>query len=410
MERVVITGMGAVTPVGNNVSAFWDALKSGKNGIDTITRFDVTDYKMKVAGEVKDFNPEDYIDKKEAKRMNRFCHFALAAAKEAMESSGLKDGGFDPWRAGVQFGSGVGGIGVFEDEFEKLLSKGPGRVSPFCVPSMIINMAAAHVSMAYGFKGSSIAPVTACASGTNAIGEAFRAIKHGYLDVAIAGGTEAGISRIAMAGFMNMHALSTTEDPKAASVPFDKRRNGFVMGEGAGALVIESLTHAKKRGANIIAEITGYGSTSDAYHITSPDPTGEGAARAMMMAMAEAGLQPNEVSYINAHGTSTPLNDKYETIAIKTAFGEYANSVKISSTKSMTGHLLGAAGAIEAIAIALAVKEDVIPPTIGYAEKDEVCDLDYTPNTAVQMPVNAALSNSLGFGGHNGTILIQKVK
>lgn len=410
MERVVITGMGAVTPVGNNIPDFWDALINGRSGIAPITRFDVTDYKMKVAGEVKNFDPEDFIDKKEAKRMNRFCHFALAASKEAMENSGLTDGSFDPWRAGVQFGSGVGGIGVFEEEFEKLLTKGPGRVSPFCVPSMIINMAAAHISMAHGFKGVSIAPVTACTSGTNAIGEAYRAIKHGYLDVAIAGGTEAGISRIAMAGFMNMHALSTTEDPLEASIPFDKRRNGFVMGEGAGALVLESLSHAKKRGANIIAEISGYGATSDAYHITSPDPNGDGAATAMKMAIEDAGLTPADVSYINAHGTSTPINDKYETIAVKKAFGDSAYTVKISSTKSMTGHLLGAAGAIEAIAIALAVQNDIIPPTIGYQEKDEECDLDYTPNKAVSMPVNAAISNSLGFGGHNGTILVQKVK
>lgn len=408
MERVVITGIGAVTPIGNTAQEYWDGLLAGKNGIASITRFDTEGYKASVAGEVKDFDPTAYIDKREAKHMDRFCQYALAAAAQAMEQSGLKEGSFDPFRAGTLVSSGIGGIQTFSDEQTKLNERGARRVSPFCIPMMIGNMASAHISMTYGLKGSSLSVVSACASGTHAVGEGMRAIRHGYLDIAVVGGAEASIVPIAVAGFANMHALSTESDPEAACCPFDARRSGFIMGEGAGVLVLESLSHAKARGATILAEVAGYGTTSDAYHITSPDPTGEGPARAMTMAIEDAGLTPADIDYINAHGTSTPVNDKCETDAIKMAFGESAQRVKISSTKSMTGHLLGAAGAIEAIACAMAVKEDKIPPTIHYEQPDETCDLDYVPNQAVSCPVSAAISNSLGFGGHNATILIRK--
>ena len=408
MERVVITGIGAVTPIGNTAQEYWDGLLAGKNGIAPITRFDTEGYKASVAGEVKDFDPTAYIDKREAKHMDRFCQYALAAAAQAMEQSGLKEGSFDPFRAGTLVSSGIGGIQTFSDEQTKLNERGARRVSPFCIPMMIGNMASAHISMIYGLKGSSLSVVSACASGTHAVGEGMRAIRHGYLDIAVVGGAESSIVPIAVAGFANMHALSTESDPEAACCPFDARRSGFIMGEGAGVLVLESLSHAKARGATILAEVAGYGTTSDAYHITSPDPTGEGPARAMTMAIEDAGLTPADIDYINAHGTSTPVNDKCETDAIKMAFGESAQRVKISSTKSMTGHLLGAAGAIEAIACAMAVKEDKIPPTIHYEQPDETCDLDYVPNQAVSCPVSAAISNSLGFGGHNATILIRK--
>lgn len=408
MERVVITGIGAVTPIGNTAQEYWDGLLAGKNGIAPITRFDIEGYKASVAGEVKDFDPTAYIDKREAKHMDRFCQYALAAAAQAMEQSGLKEGSFDPFRAGTLVSSGIGGIQTFSDEQTKLNGRGARRVSPFCIPMMIGNMASAHISMTYGLKGSSLSVVSACASGTHAVGEGMRAIRHGYLDIAVVGGAESSIVPIAVAGFANMHALSTESDPEAACCPFDARRSGFIMGEGAGVLVLESLSHAKARGATILAEVAGYGTTSDAYHITSPDPTGEGPARAMTMAIEDAGLTPADIDYINAHGTSTPVNDKCETDAIKMAFGESAQRVKISSTKSMTGHLLGAAGAIEAIACAMAVKEDKIPPTIHYEQPDETCDLDYVPNQAVSCPVSAAISNSLGFGGHNATILIRK--
>ena len=408
MERVVITGIGAVTPIGNTAQEYWDGLLAGKNGIAPITRFDTEGYKASVAGEVKDFDPTAYIDKREAKHMDRFCQYALAAAAQAMEQSGLKEGSFDPFRAGTLVSSGIGGIQTFSDEQTKLNERGARRVSPFCIPMMIGNMASAHISMTYGLKGSSLSVVSACASGTHAVGEGMRAIRHGYLDIAVVGGAESSIVPIAVAGFANMHALSTESDPEAACCPFDARRSGFIMGEGAGVLVLESLSHAKARGATILAEVAGYGTTSDAYHITSPDPTGEGPARAMTMAIEDAGLTPADIDYINAHGTSTPVNDKCETDAIKMAFGESAQRVKISSTKSMTGHLLGAAGAIEAIACAMAVKEDKIPPTIHYEQPDETCDLDYVPKQAVSCPVSAAISNSLGFGGHNATILIRK--
>lgn len=408
MERVVLTGMGAVTPLGNSVPAYWDGLKNGVNGIKTITSFDTTGYKATVAGEIRDFDPLTFLDKKEAAHMDRNCQFALAAAKEAMEQSGLMESGIDPFRVGTFISSGIGGLQVFETEHEKLLNKGPRRVSPFAIPMMIANMATAHVSMAFGLKGESYAPVSACASGTQAVGEAMRAIRHGYLDAAVAGGAESCITPVAIAGFSNMHALSLEQDPEQACCPFDKKRSGFIMGEGAGILVLESLTHAKARGAHIIAEVIGYGSTSDAYHITSPDPTGEGPSRAIRMAMEDGGVTADDVTYINAHGTSTPINDASESEAIKIALGDAAYRCKISSTKSMTGHLLGAAGAIEAIACAKAIEEGVIPPTIHLTEQDESCDLDYVPNQAVSCEVDVALSNSLGFGGHNATIALRR--
>lgn len=409
MERVVITGMGAVTPVGNDVEHYWSAIKAGECGIGPITAFDTTDFRVKLAAEVKDFDPAVYVEKREAKRMDRFCHFALAAAAQAVKQSGIDTHRFDPYRAGVMMGSGVGGLAVFETEMEKMLEKGPGRVSPLCIPEMISNMAAAHISMRFGLRGESICPVTACASANHAIGEAARAIRHGYQDIVLAGGAEAAIIRIAIAGFQNMKALHLGDDPAAASVPFDARRSGFVMGEGAGVLVLESLTHAKARGATILAEVGGYGASSDAHHITSPDPEGEGAAYAMRRAIEDAGLTPEDVDYINAHGTSTPLNEKYETIAIKKAFGASASKVRVSSTKSMIGHLLGAAAAVEAIACVCALRDGVVPPTIGYQEADPDCDLDITPNEAVSAPLHVAISNSLGFGGHNATVLFKKV-
>ena len=391
MERVVITGMGAVTPVGNDVQTFWESLKAGKCGVGPITKFDVSEFKVKLAAEVKDFDVTQYVDKREARRMDVNCHFALAAAQQAVDQAGLREGSFDPYRAGVIYGSGVGGLQIAEQEIPKLNEKGPGRVSPLCIPEMIANMAAAYISMRFGFKGENFCPVSACATGNHAIGEAMRIIP------------------ISMAGFQNMKAVHMGDEPACASIPFDARRSGFVMGEGAGCLVLESLTHAQARGATILAEIAGYGATGDAYHITSPSPDGEAASRAILGAITDAGLTPADVDYINAHGTSTPLNEKYETIAIKKAFGDEAYKVKVSSTKSMTGHLLGGAAAVEAIACVMAIRDGVVPPTIGYQEADPDCDLDITPNRAVEMPVNVAISNSLGFGGHNACILIKKV-
>ena len=409
MERVVITGMGAITPVGNDVQTFWESLKAGKCGIGPITKFDVSNYKVKLAAEVKDFDVTQYVDKREARRMDVNCHFALAAAQQAVDQAGLKEGNFDPYRTGVIYGSGVGGLAVAEEEIPKLNAKGPGRVSPLCIPEMIANMAAAYISMRFGFKGENFCPVSACATANHSIGEAMRAIRHGYQDIVLCGGTENGIIPIALAGFSNMKALHTGDDPACASIPFDARRSGFVMGEGAGCLVLESLTHAQARGATILAEVAGYGASGDAYHITSPAPEGDAAARAIRGAIEDAGLTPADVDYINAHGTSTPLNEKYETIAIKKAFGDAAYKVKVSSTKSMTGHLLGGAAAVEAIACVMAIRDGIIPPTIGYQEPDPECDLDITPNKAVEMPVNVAISNSLGFGGHNACILFKKV-
>lgn len=407
-RRVVVTGMGALTPIGNNVSDFWNNAKAGKLGIDYVTLVDKDEVSVKIAGEVKDFDPTEYLDRKESKRLDRFCQFALVSAKEAIKSANLDLDNMDKERIGVIVGSGIGGFQTIETEISKMASGSSRRVSPFFIPMAIINMAAGNISIKYGLKGPSTSVVTACATGTNSIGEAFRQIKHGYADVMLAGGVEAPITKIGIEGFASLKALNSSNDPKRASIPFDKERSGFVMGEGAGILVLESLESAKKRGAKILAEVVGYGSTCDAYHITSPDPDGEGAARAMLEAINEANIEKEEVSYINAHGTSTPLNDKFETAAIKKAFGEYAFKIPVSSTKSMTGHLLGAAGAIEAIICVESLLENFVPPTIGLEEKDEDCDLDYVSTGGRDEEVNYALTNSLGFGGHNATLLFKK--
>jgi 3-oxoacyl-[acyl-carrier-protein] synthase II len=410
-RRVVITGAGVISPVGNDLDTFWDSVQAGRLGISLLDRFDSSAFDSKVAGQVVGFDPLQHMDRKEARRMDRFCHFAVAAAAEAMRRSGLVITPDNTWRVGTIIGSGVGGLETMDVEYKKLfVGGGPTRISPLFVPMMIANMAAGKVSMLYGAKGANFCVTTACASGTHSIGEAFRAIKYGFLDACIAGGAEAPITPIALGGFGNMTALSTSPDPASASIPFDLRRDGFVIGEGAGILILESLDHAKARGAAIICEIAGYGATADAYHITSPDPEGAGAAEAMRQAMAEAGLRPDQIDYINAHGTSTPLNDKFETMSIKRALGEAARTVKVSSTKSMTGHLLGAAGAIEAIATALALRDGVMPPTIGLSVPDPDCDLDYLPNQALRRPIRAALSNSLGFGGHNGTLCLRNLE
>ncbi|GAA0857962.1 beta-ketoacyl-ACP synthase II [Clostridium baratii] len=406
-RRVVITGMGALTPIGNSVKEFWNNAKEGKNGIDYVTLVDKDEVSVKVVGEVKNFDAAEAVGKKESKRLDRFSQFALACADEAIKSSGLDLDNVDKNRIGVLVGSGIGGFSTIETEITKMAT-GSKRVSPFFIPMAISNMAAGNISIKYGLKGPSTAVVTACATGTNGIGEAFRQIKHGYADIMLAGGVEAPITKIGIEGFNSLKALNTSNDPKIASIPFDSERSGFVMGEGAGILVLESLESAKKRNANILAEIVGYGSTCDAYHITSPDPDGEGASRAMTQAIEEAKINKEEVSYINAHGTSTKLNDKFETIAIKRTFGDYAYKIPVSSTKSMTGHLLGAAGAIEAIICIEALRDNFIPPTIGYKNKDEDCDLDYVPNVGRNHEVNYALTNSLGFGGHNATLLFKK--
>lgn len=409
-RRVVITGMGALTPIGNDVNTFWNNAKEGKLGIDFITLVNQDLIDVEIAAEVKNFDPETSIGKKESKRLDRFAQFALVASDEAIKNSGIDLEKVNLERFGVMLGSGIGGFQTIEDECSKLATGKSRRVSPFFVPMAIINLGAGNVAIKYGLKGPCTSAVTACATGTNNIGDAFRAIKHGYVDVMLAGGAEAPITRLGITGFNSMKALNTSNDPSRASIPFDKNRGGFVMGEGAGVVILESLEHAEARGANIIAEIVGYGSTCDAYHITSPDPNGVGAARAMKDAIDEAGIKPEEVSYINAHGTSTELNDKFETFAIKKTFGEYAYNVPISSTKSMTGHLLGAAGAIETIICAKALQEGFIPPTIGYETKDEELDLDYVPNIGRQKEVEYALTNSLGFGGHNATLLLKKWK
>ncbi len=408
-RRVVITGLGTINPLGNNVQDFWEGIKANKLGLSKIEQFDPENVGITVAGEVKNFEPTDFIDKKEAKRMERFTQFAVVAADEALKDSGTDFKDVDPYRVGVIIGCGIGGIGLTLSEHEKFMTKGANRVSPFYVPMMIGNMASGQVSIKTGFKGDNYSTVTACASGTHAIGESFRKIKDGYLDVALCGGTESTVHEFTLSGFNNMKALSKSTDPTKASMPFDKDRNGFVLSEGCGILVLEEYEHAKARGAEIYAEVAGYGATCDAYHITSPDPDGEGAATAMKNAYTEAGLKPEDVTYINAHGTSTGLNDKYETIAIKKALGDAANNVKINSTKSMIGHLLGAAGGVEAIVTALSIKNDLIHKTIGFQTPDEECDLDYCVEGNVEMPINAALSNSLGFGGHNATICMKKV-
>jgi 3-oxoacyl-[acyl-carrier-protein] synthase II len=409
-RRVVITGMGALTPIGNDVNTFWNNAKSGKLGIDFITLIDLDLIDVKIAAEVKDFDADTLIGKKECKRLDRFAQFGLVAADEAIKDSGIDLEKEDLDRFGVMLGSGIGGFETIETECTKIATGKSKRVSPFFVPMTIINLGAGNVAIKYGLKGPCTSAVTACATGTNNIGDAFRTIKHGYADVMLAGGAEAPITRLGVSGFGSMKALNSDNNPARASIPFDKDRSGFVMGEGAGLVVLESLEHAEARGANIIAEVVGYGSTCDAYHITSPAPDGSGAAKAMKDAIEEAGIKPEDVSYINAHGTSTSLNDKFETAAIKKTFGETAYKIPISSTKSMTGHLLGAAGAIETIICAKALQEGFIPPTIGYETKDEELDLDYVPNVGRKQELEYALTNSLGFGGHNATLLLKKWK
>ena len=408
-RRVVVTGLGAVTPIGNDVATSWQSMVDGKCGIGPITSFHNDDIKATLAAEVKDFNPRDYMEKSEVLRSDRFCQFAVAAADQAVKESGLI-GSLPADRVAVYFGSGIGGIQTFSSEMKKMESRGPSRVSPFFVPMMIANMAAGMIAIRFNCQGAALPAVTACASGSNAIGEALRAIRHGYADAVITGGSEASICEIGIAGFVNMQALSVSSDPNAASLPFDKRRAGFVIGEGAAALVLEEYEHAKARGARIYAELVGYGSSCDAYHITAPRPDADGGRRAMVEAMQEAGYSEADSVYINAHGTGTPLNDKGETLAIKGALGEEAaRKAIISSTKSMTGHMLGAAGAIEAIACIKALETGIIPPTINLLEPDPECDLNYCPNKAVKADISLALSNSLGFGGHNACLAFRRV-
>lgn len=408
-RRAVVTGMGAVTPVGNNVKETWESLISGKNGIAPITLFDTANYKAKLGAEVKNFEPKDYLEVNDILRTDRYAQFAVAAAQQAVEESGI-EGNIEPERFAVQFGTGIGGIGTFEREHTKLLERGPRRVSSLFVPMMIANMAAGMIALRHDCRGSAQPSVTACASGSNAIGEALRMIRHGYADAVITGGTEAAINASAIAGFVNMQALTVSEDVNAASLPFDKRRAGFVIGEGGVALVLEEYEHAKARGAKIYGEVCGYGSTCDAYHITAPHPEGRGGARAMEDAMREANYNSGDIVYINAHGTGTPMNDAIETMVIKKAMGEEAAyKAYVSSTKSMTGHMLGAAGAVEALACLMALNEGIIPPTINLNEQDPNCDLNCVPNKAVKADITLALSNSLGFGGHNACLAFRKV-
>ena len=408
MKRIAVTGLGVVSPVGNDVGTFWNSLVAGKCGIGPITKFDAADYKVKVAAEVRDFEPRDYMEKLDVLHSDIYTQFAMAAAVQAMEDSGIA-GTVDGERFGVYVGTGIGGIATFMAEHQKLLEKGPRRVSPYFIPSMIANMASSMIAMRYGCKGPALPMVTACASGSNAIGEAMRLIRHGYTDAMIAGGAEATVNALAAAGFSNMQALSTAEDPLQASLPFDKRRGGFVMGEGAGVLVLEEMEHAKARGAKIYAELAGYGSTCDAYHMTAPDPEAAQGARAIADAWHECGADTDKV-YFNAHGTGTPMNDRIETLAVKKALGEErARRIVISSTKSMTGHMLGAAGGAEAVVSVLALRDGIAPPTIGLEVPDPDCDLDYAPLTARKGEFEVALSSSLGFGGHNACLAFRKV-
>lgn len=409
MRRVVVTGLGAVTPIGNNVEEFWKGIRQEKTGFAPITKFDAADYKCRLAAEVKDFNPEEHMDKKAARRMELFCQYAVAAAGEAIKDAGLEMEKEDVWKVGCAIGSGIGSLQAMEREYGRLTEKGPSRVGPLFVPLMISNMAAGNVSIMYGLRGKSLNVVTACATGTNTIGEAFRAIQYGDADVMVAGGTEGAVTPLGIAGFTALTALSDSEDPQRCSIPFDKDRNGFVMGEGAGVVILEELEHAKKRGAHIYAEVLGYGCTSDAYHITSPAEDGAGAAQAMRNAMEDGGVKPEQLTYINAHGTSTHHNDLFETRAIKLAFGEHANRLKINSTKSMIGHLLGAAGAVEFITCVKEIEEGFIHKTVGLQETEEEMDLNYC-RESYQENVPYALSNSLGFGGHNASILIGKLR
>lgn len=408
-RRVVVTGLGAVTPIGNNVDDFWTSVKAGKIGFDHITKFDTTDYKCHIAAELKDFNPQDFMDRKAAKRMEPFSQYAVAAAKQAIDDSGLDIEKEDPYMVGCAIGSGIGSLQAMERETQKLHEKGPNRVNPLLVPLMICNMAAGNVSIQFGLKGKSINDVTACATGTNTIGEAYRSIQYGEADVMVAGGTEGSVCPIGIAGFTALTALSTVDDPAKCSLPFDKNRSGFVMGEGAGVVILEELEHAKARGAKIYAEVVGYGCSSDAYHITSPQEDGAGAARAMTNAMSDAGVTPADVKYINAHGTGTHHNDLFETRAIKLAFGDEAADLKINSTKSMIGHLLGAAGAVEFITCVKEIQDGFIHKTVGYETPDEEIDLNYCKDS-YEEPVEYALSNSLGFGGHNASILLKAYK
>lgn len=408
-RRVVVTGLGAVTPIGNNVDDFWASVKAGKIGFDHITKFDTTDYKCHIAAELKDFNPQDFMDRKAAKRMEPFSQYAVAAAKQAIDDSGLDIEKEDPYMVGCAIGSGIGSLQAMERETQKLYEKGPNRVNPLLVPLMICNMAAGNVSIQFGLKGKSINDVTACATGTNTIGEAYRSIQYGEADVMVAGGTEGSVCPIGIAGFTALTALSTVDDPAKCSLPFDKNRSGFVMGEGAGVVILEELEHAKARGAKIYAEVVGYGCSSDAYHITSPQEDGAGAARAMTNAMSDAGVTPADVKYINAHGTGTHHNDLFETRAIKLAFGDEAADLKINSTKSMIGHLLGAAGAVEFITCVKEIQDGFIHKTVGYETPDEEIDLNYCKDS-YEEPVEYALSNSLGFGGHNASILLKAYK
>ena len=408
-RRVVVTGLGAVTPIGNNVDDFWTSVKAGKIGFDHITKFDTTDYKCHIAAELKDFNPQDFMDRKAAKRMEPFSQYAVAAAKQAIDDSGLDIEKEDPYMVGCAIGSGIGSLQAMERETQKLYEKGPNRVNPLLVPLMICNMAAGNVSIQFGLKGKSINDVTACATGTNTVGEAYRSIQYGEADVMVAGGTEGSVCPIGIAGFTALTALSTVDDPAKCSLPFDRNRSGFVMGEGAGVVILEELEHAKARGAKIYAEVVGYGCSSDAYHITSPQEDRAGAARAMTNAMSDAGVTPADVKYINAHGTGTHHNDLFETRAIKLAFGDEAANLKINSTKSMIGHLLGAAGAVEFITCVKEIQDGFIHKTVGYETPDEEIDLNYCKDS-YEEPVEYALSNSLGFGGHNASILLKAYK
>ena len=409
-RRVVVTGLGAVTPIGNTVEEFWASVKKGTVGIGEITKFDTADYKVKLAAEVKNFDPKERMDAKAARRMEPFSQFAVAAAKEAFEDAGLDMHREDAFRAGVIVGSGIGSLQVIEREYEKILTKGPSRVNPLMVPLMISNMAAGNISIQLGLRGKCTNVVTACATGTNSIGDAFRAIQYGDAEVMLAGGAESSVCPTGIAGFSSLTALSTTPDPMRASIPFDKERNGFVLGEGAGVVVLEELEHAKKRGAHIYAELVGYGATGDAYHITAPMEDGSGAAKAMEYAMKEAGVEPGQMDYINAHGTSTHHNDLFETRAIKLAFGEAAKDVQINSTKSMIGHLLGAAGAVEFIVCVKSLQDNFVHQTMGTKETDEECDLNYTLGAPVEKELRYAMSNSLGFGGHNASLVVKKIE
>jgi 3-oxoacyl-[acyl-carrier-protein] synthase II len=410
-KRVVITGLGAITPLGNDLESYWQGLLAGRSGVGPITHFDASQHATRIAAEVKGFDPHDYMDRKDAKRMDRFAQFAVATSQRALADAGLEITPLNAEQIGVMIGTGVGGLKIMEEQQEVYLNRGPSRCSPFMVPMMIANMAAGLTAIHTGAQGPNSCPVTACAAGSNAIGDAFRLVQQGYAQAMICGGTEAAVTPLSVAGFASARALSTRNDePESASRPFDRDRDGFVIGEGCGILILESLDHALTRGARIYAEITGYGMTCDAYHMTAPVPGGAGAARCMQLALKDAGLTPDQVSYVNAHGTSTPANDPTETQAIKTALGEAANAIAVSSTKSMTGHLLGGSGGIEGVATAMAVNQDQVPPTINLQNPDEDCDLDYVPNQSRQLTVDVALSNSFGFGGHNVTLVFQKYR